>query len=72
LKKKAEHLNDETGDTREYFVSDYQLNGNRLTITVRESYPALHYPLREYPAFEQVVNAGAEFNELSLLLGMAK
>lgn len=50
------------------FVSTYKLEGNKLTITVKEYYNKLFYPVSEYPLFKRVTNSAADFNDLKITL----
>ncbi|BAV06211.1 protein of unknown function [Filimonas lacunae] len=55
-------------DTTMGFVSDYVLEGNTLTINIREMYNQLRYPLSEFDNFRKVINAAADFNKVMLVL----
>lgn len=46
------------------FTSDYTIEGNKLRVEVNEWYNDVHYTLEEYPAYEKVINAAADFNKL--------
>jgi len=68
----ADYLN---GDLEKVinFSSDYKLirdnrNGDRLVITVRESYSQIHFPLVEYQRYRKVFDAAADFNNLALVM----
>lgn len=50
------------------FVSSYKLEGNILTITVKEYYNKLFYPVSEYPLFKRVTNSAADFNDIKITL----
>jgi hypothetical protein len=50
------------------FTSTYQLKGNELTITVKEDYKSIRYPLEQYESFKKVINASADFNKVVLVL----
>lgn len=43
-------------------------NGDKLVVTVNESYSQLHFEPAEYERYRKVVNAGADFNKVTLLL----
>ncbi len=51
------------------FIANCRQHGNKLTITVSEEYARVHYHLSEYTNFRKVMNAGADFSKLSLVLG---
>jgi len=50
------------------FVTDYKIDGDTLHIHVMETYRYVTYPLSEYENFRKVINAGADFNKLTLVL----
>lgn len=50
------------------FVSDYKLNGNKVEITINETYSRLYYPIAEYDHFQKVINAAADFNKIVYVL----
>lgn len=43
-------------------------NGDKLIITVTESYPKMHFPVTEYNRYRSVVNAAADFNKVALVM----
>lgn len=51
------------------FVSNYSQKGNKLTITVSEIYAQIHYHLSDFNNFRKVINAAADFNKTTLVLG---
>ncbi len=51
------------------FDSDYKINGNQMTVTISEFYNQLHYSADAYEPFRKVINAAADFNKVSLMLG---
>ena len=51
------------------FVSNYSIKGKKLTITVSEIFSQAHYHLSDFSNFRRVINATADFNKLSLILG---
>ncbi|MBX2904643.1 MAG: DUF3857 domain-containing protein [Taibaiella sp.] len=72
LRMSADYLNGELEKVIN-FSSDYKLirdakNGDRLVITVRESYSQLHFPLIEYQRYRKVFDAAADFNNLALVM----
>jgi hypothetical protein len=72
LRISAEHDDKNNGDATAWFSSDYKLEGNKLTVTVKETYTRLHYPVYEYEEFRKVINASADFNNLYIVLEPAK
>lgn len=50
------------------FVSDYTLDGNKMTINIHEYYSQSDYPASEIEAFRSVINAAADFNKVTLVL----
>jgi hypothetical protein len=49
------------------FTSDYTINGNILSITAREFYADIYYPLEKFEDYKKVINAAADFNKISLV-----
>ncbi|HLP56299.1 MAG TPA: DUF3857 domain-containing protein [Fluviicola sp.] len=49
------------------FISTYELKGNQLIVTVREYYKRTSYTVEEYPLYEKVMNAAADFNKIVLV-----
>ena len=68
LRKEEEHNDKNNGNTTAYFKSNYELKGNKLTITATKSFTQLHYTVSEFDAFKKVVNAAADFGKASILL----
>lgn len=57
------------------FNSDYTLtedkkNGDKLVVTIAESYPQVHFPVTDWERFKQVVNTAADFDKVVLLIEM--
>jgi hypothetical protein len=50
------------------FTSDYELSGNKLIVYSTEYYSELEYPVGEFEAFRNVINAAADFNKKTILL----
>lgn len=68
----ADYLNGDV-ETVISFNSDYKLvkdakNGDRLVITVNETYKQLHFPVLQYERFRKVWNAAADFNNVTLVM----
>ena len=56
------------------FKSDYtiikdKVNGDKLVITITESYSQLHFSTYDYPRYRKVVNTAADFNNVAILIG---
>ena len=50
------------------FVSTYAIEGNKLKVTIKESYNRVFYPRQQYDHFKKVINAAADFNKVVLIL----
>lgn len=50
------------------FISSYTLAADKLVIECQEYYSTLNYSVEEYPKFENVINAAADFNKLAIVL----
>ena len=76
LKIQAEYVDRELSPLVS-FRSDYTIisdkkKGDKLVVTTSESCNQLHFPLNEYERFRQVWNTAADFNKVSILIGMEK
>lgn len=60
---------DEQGTATCGFKSDYKIDGDKMTITISEFYHKVHYSSAAYEPFRKVINAAADFNKVSLMLG---
>ncbi len=67
-KMKTEYK-DKQGAITAYFLSDYKLDGNKLEVNIVEAYEQIYYPLADFDNFRKVINAAADFNKITLLLG---
>ncbi|MCD6013351.1 MAG: hypothetical protein K0Q79_3213 [Flavipsychrobacter sp.] len=72
LKKNAEFVNRDL-KTLCSFSSDYVLitdkkNGDKLVVTVKESYPVTHFAVTDFERFREVINASYDFSRTSILL----
>lgn len=65
---KLEHVYKENGDVTMGFTSDYQLEGNVLTVHIMEEYRRTFYPLNQYEEFKKIINTSADFNKIVLVL----
>ena len=72
LRTRTEENDKENGNTLAFFSADYKVEKNKLVVRVTESYPRLHYSVREYEDFRKVVNAAADFNKLAVVLEKEK
>lgn len=50
------------------FVSTYEIKGNQLIVTITEVYNRINYSVKDYPIYEKVMNAAADFNKLVLVI----
>ena len=50
-----------------YWNSDYEIKGSQLIITIEESYRLNEYPIEQYDAFRNVINAASDFNKAAIL-----
>jgi len=50
------------------FQSNYKLEGNKLKVTIKEFYKEINCDVNEYPGFQKVINAAADFNKKSIIL----
>ncbi len=67
LKMNIVHKAD-NGDVTMAFLSDYEKEGNTITVTVKEFYKKLTYPVEEFEDFRRIINAAADFNKKVLVL----
>jgi hypothetical protein len=58
----------ENGQVTMGFVSEYNLEGNRLKVHIMEQYRRVDYPLAQYEDFRKIINASADFNKIVLVL----
>ena len=58
----------ETGEDNMGFISNYKLEGRKLTITIHEYYKDADYPLSRLDNFTRIINAAADFNKVVLVL----
>jgi hypothetical protein len=50
------------------FVSNYEIKGNMLSITIREEYRKTFYPLTQFNQFRKIINQSSDFNKVVLIL----
>lgn len=55
-------------DNSAVFKSSYTIEGNLLKVMVDEYYTRIGYSLEEYPDYEKVINAAADFNKVVIYL----
>jgi len=65
---KIKHVFLDKGQVTMGFISDYTLEKNILSITIREEYRRSNYPLSQFDDFRKVINAAADFNKVALVL----
>jgi len=51
-----------------YFVANYEIKGNTVTMTNVEVYDAIWYPKTSFDSYRKVINAAADFNKVTLIL----
>lgn len=56
------------GEEEAIFVSTYEMENNKLTVTNEEFYKAVEYPVEHFKTYQAVVNAAADFNKIVLVL----
>lgn len=57
----------EKGERMFSFVSNYKVEGNKIVISITESYDQLAYGMEHYDNFAKVVNGAADFNKASIV-----
>ncbi len=55
------------GEKVNRFVSDYKIDGKKVTVTVDEFYHNVTLPKADYEPFREVINAAADFNKVVLV-----
>ncbi|UOQ53274.1 DUF3857 domain-containing protein [Hymenobacter cellulosivorans] len=50
------------------FQSSYAVEGQKVTVTIKEHYQQIRWPKKDFEAFREVVNAAANFNKVVLVL----
>lgn len=59
----------EAGGTQEHiFESTAAVNGQVLTVSIKEYYKSIYVPVEKYEDFRKVINAAADFNKVTLVL----
>jgi hypothetical protein len=58
--------NDTPANATAAFISEYKIEGNKLIVTIKEYYNKSFYSLEEYPLYERVANASADFNDIKI------
>lgn len=61
-------LKNESGQVAALFKSTYELQGNKLTVTIEEWFEDIILPASKYEDFKNVINASADFHKLELQL----
>lgn len=67
LNKSEEYISVD-GNSSAKFISNAQIKGNKLTISIEEYYKELKYNKKRYQEFRNVINTAAKFYESSVLL----
>lgn len=57
-----------SGESTMGFISDYKIEGKKITITINEFYGQVNYPASDIGIFKKVINAAADFNKVVLVL----
>ena len=68
LKINGDYVDPRTKTVAVGFKSDYVIKGNKLVITIKETYNQTHFHVSDYQIFRNAINAGADFNKVSLVL----
>lgn len=71
LKMRVEYT-DDSGKVNTSFITDYKLDTGMLTITTNELFSKSHFIVSDYPFFRSVVNAAADFNQVTLIMSRTK
>lgn len=56
------------GKTEAAFISKYEKKGNEIIVENTEYYNILNYPLENFEAYREVINAAADFNKIVIIL----
>lgn len=57
----------EKGERLFSFISNYEIKGNKIIISITESYDKLGYGVEHYENFAKVVNGAADFNKAAIV-----
>ena len=49
------------------FISNYEIEGNQVTVLIHEYYKHVYFPKSDYESFRSVINAAADFNKVALI-----
>ncbi len=55
------------GDYRYYFKSSYTMDGNKVVVIVDELYDHDYYDADQFPAYQRVINAAADFSKIKII-----
>ena len=58
---------EENGNKSMGFVSDYEVDGDQVNVSIKEYYKQLDYPLKDFDQFRRIINAAADFNKKVLI-----
>jgi hypothetical protein len=58
---------DENGQETMGFQSQYELNGDTVTVKINEFYKKLELPIDKFEEFRDIINAAADFNKKVLI-----
>lgn len=62
-KLKINQSHGEDGETIMEFQSDYEIDGNKITVKIIEYYKEIYFPLEAFEDYRRVINAAADFNK---------
>ncbi len=58
---------EENGEKSMAFMSNYEREGNAVTVRIKEYYKKINYPVKSFDEFRKVINAAADFNKKVLI-----
>lgn len=62
-KLKIDQSHSEDGETVMEFHSDYEIDGDKITVKIIEYYKDIYFPLEVFEDYRRVINAAADFNK---------
>ena len=72
LKMNAEYVNRNLKPfisfNSEYTLTEDKKNGDKLVVTITETYPQVHFPITDWDRFKEVINTAADFDKVVLLI----
>jgi hypothetical protein len=64
---KREAICNVNGELKARFISEFKIDGSKVTIKIYEDYRIIFYPLSVFEDYRKVINAAADFNKLTLI-----